>query len=490
MYHRTMDGYGVVCGLKLTCDCDCKGNILVHDGFAIDDCGNDLVVCETKRLDVIDILRSKGLPVFDPPEDDCEPKKRRSRCEIKQCFYVTICYEETESQYETPFQSSCTSGPKQCLPTRTHEGVRFDITHELPPESSYLKDLEERLKCCFEIYCEGPIGTIIHRHISSLKQIVDGDSQYEGQDACNLFCTLRAYFLNHLKVNCDQFNCGLVDEVLCLTCPGEHRQEPREEYRAEMAEAFRKLLTLMQRYQFDCAFGDLVFSCQQPCEASCLVLGTVEVLDGKLVRVCNTPRKYLWAPANLLPVLLYTILTGEFGADEKDHCCRDYSKFLPEQFLDQFELDRCGQLRAAQSAIHAVEAVRESLHRSFDFTDTSLFSSSVLRHATIKSAKENLGVSVSRKPASDLESLSPLQALEASMLFRRGGSAVTYMHSDEKVDRVLPDYLAQLSPDLKVGEALDQLLHKDTQIKVLTARIDELSARLDSLDASRKVQKK
>jgi len=44
LYHRTMHGHGIVCGLKLTCDCDCKGNILIHDGFAIDDCGNDLVV--------------------------------------------------------------------------------------------------------------------------------------------------------------------------------------------------------------------------------------------------------------------------------------------------------------------------------------------------------------------------------------------------------------------------------------------------------------
>src|ERR1043165_2563322 len=61
LYHRTMDGYGIVCGLKLACDCECKGNILIHDGFAIDDCGNDLILCETARFDVIGALKEKGL---------------------------------------------------------------------------------------------------------------------------------------------------------------------------------------------------------------------------------------------------------------------------------------------------------------------------------------------------------------------------------------------------------------------------------------------
>lgn len=292
LYHRTMNGHGVVCGLKLTCDCDCMGHILIHDGYAIDDCGNDLVVCETTRFDVIAALKSKGLLAYDPPEDDCGPRRRRSHCDIRQCYYITICYSESESEYETPFQSSCTSGPKQCMPTRTHEGVRFDITEHLPPQHSYLADLERRIKECFEINCHNPIGNLLHRHAADLLQILGQGTGAEelGRHPCELFCELRAYFLNYLKMHPPQFQCNLFEEVSCLCCPDCDEdwnwRKPREweqNCREQLLEAFRKLLYYMQSYQYDCVFGDLVFSCQQPCEAHCLVLGTVEVLNGKLV---------------------------------------------------------------------------------------------------------------------------------------------------------------------------------------------------------------
>src|SRR5215469_15284098 len=45
LYHRTLDGFGVVCGMRMTCDCHCHGHITIGDGFAIDCCGNDLVIC-------------------------------------------------------------------------------------------------------------------------------------------------------------------------------------------------------------------------------------------------------------------------------------------------------------------------------------------------------------------------------------------------------------------------------------------------------------
>jgi hypothetical protein len=489
LYHRTMDGYGIVCGLKLTCDCDCQGNILIHDGFAIDDCGNDLVVCETTRFPVIDTLKSKGLLVYDEPEDECKPERRESRCPIKQCFYITICYSETESDYETPFQSSCTSGPKQCMPTRIHEGVHFDVTHTLPHRHSYLDDLEERLRYCFEIYCDGPIGKIMSEEIEILTAIVSG-KEYDWQRACHVFCTLRAYFLNHLKVKCDQFNCSLENEVLCLTCPEVNRNDPKET--KELQTVFRKLITLMAQHQFDCAFGDLVFNCQQPCEAHCLVLGTVEVLDGKLIRVCNTPRQYLWAPANLIPVLLYTVLTGRFAGRERDHCCPDYPKFMVEQFLDQFYVDKCGQRHAAQASVQAVRAVQEALHRAFDFTNTSLFSSSILRNPeAVEKAEKRLNVHISTGKPEDLGTLNPLQALQASMLLPLGGYAVAYGKSEKEIERVLPDYSALFSPDSEVTTELRTALSQADQITGLNARIEELTARLAALeDQTKKGPKK
>lgn len=489
LYHRTMDGYGIVCGLKLTCDCDCKGHIWIHDGFAIDDCGNDLVVCEATRFDVIGALKAKGLLFTDPPEEECEGHERRKRCEVKQCFYVTICYEETESNFETPFQSTCTSGPKQCLPTRVHEGVRFDVTDKLPPRQHYLDELEEKFRCCFELFCDGPISGIMrekHRILRSV--IIEGKvNRDDWHEACQVFCQLRAYFLNHLRIKCDQFNCDIEKEVLCLRCPEWGPNDPKI---AELQEVFRKLVTLMAQYQFDCALGELVFNCQQPCEAHCLVLGTVEVLDGKLIRVCNAPRRYLWAPANLIPVLFYTVYNDMFGGRKDRHCCPDFDKFMPEQFLQLFELDSCALSKTALAGVEAMRAVQEALHRCFDFTDTALFASSVLRDVD-REKIEGLGVTpLPRRPVSDLQSFNPLQALYAAMPLRTGGYAVQY-EKNTKVERVLPEFFDLVSPDKQISKVLETALaHKSAQVDTLNARIEELSARLAALEDQGKKGKK
>lgn len=545
LYHRTMDGYGIVCGLKLTCDCDCKGHILVHDGFAIDDCGNDLVVCETTRFDVIHALRCKGLLVTEPPEDDCEPRRHRSRCDIKQCFYITICYDETESEYETPFQSSCTSGPKQCMPTRTHEGVRFDITDKLPHKHSYLDDLERRINECFEVNCDSPVGVIMERHLAQLQSIMDAkwadelgqrpEPPREWLEPCELFCTLKAYFLNHLKTKPDQFNCNLFDEVSCLTCPREYdddyeerRERPDEErqksrkearrdrsekelaekdwllrYREELRESFGKLIFCMQRYQYDCVLGHLIFSCQQPCEAHCLVLGTVEVLNGKLVRVCNTPRSYLWAPANLLQVLIYDIMTrrltcGE-GCEDKDRdrdrkvcCCPDYRNFDAAVFLKELELSACGRKYAAQTAIKSVRAFADGVHNACDFTDSMAFSPAIFESLLEKMSKEGrekdaevLGIraSVSEVSTRDLSSSTPWQAFQSSALVRRGDAVVGYK-SPEGI-RVLPDFLAELSPNRLVGQEIEKKLElAQAQAEQAAQQVIELRAEVEALKKS------
>ena len=76
--NRALHGHGVVCGLKLSCDPHCDGHIILHDGYAIDDCGNDIVVCEKQRYDVIGALRAKRLIWQDRGCDPCEPETTES----------------------------------------------------------------------------------------------------------------------------------------------------------------------------------------------------------------------------------------------------------------------------------------------------------------------------------------------------------------------------------------------------------------------------
>lgn len=99
LHNRMLHGWGVACGLTVTCD-PCDGRrVTVGAGYAIDKCGNDIVVCEDETFLVIEEIqkyrrRQARLP-------DCDPYGRtRSRdgCdEREECWYVTLTYREAES---------------------------------------------------------------------------------------------------------------------------------------------------------------------------------------------------------------------------------------------------------------------------------------------------------------------------------------------------------------------------------------------------------
>jgi len=56
LHNRYLHGWGVVCGLEVVCD-DCEGSVTIRSGYAIDPCGEDIVVAKPTRFDVIAAIR-------------------------------------------------------------------------------------------------------------------------------------------------------------------------------------------------------------------------------------------------------------------------------------------------------------------------------------------------------------------------------------------------------------------------------------------------
>src|SRR5437870_5249242 len=56
LHNRYLHGAGVVCGLEVTCH-ECKGQVTIHTGYAIDPCGNDIIVCKDVAFDVCAKIR-------------------------------------------------------------------------------------------------------------------------------------------------------------------------------------------------------------------------------------------------------------------------------------------------------------------------------------------------------------------------------------------------------------------------------------------------
>ena len=71
LHNRYLHGWGVVCGLEVLCH-DCEGSVTIRPGYAIDPCGEDIVVADAVRYDVIEAIRDCAR-VTRKGTGDCDP---------------------------------------------------------------------------------------------------------------------------------------------------------------------------------------------------------------------------------------------------------------------------------------------------------------------------------------------------------------------------------------------------------------------------------
>ncbi len=412
LYHRSLHGDGVVCGLRLTCDPDCEGSIRVGEGYAIDDCGHDLVVCEPARFDVLTALKKKGWLVPKPPPDPCDPKGEEPECEIRQCFHVVACYREEPDDFEAPQAAGCRPDLSGCEPTRIRETVCFDLLDELPADAGPLGDLEARIKACFKLFSQGAFAAALEKELELLTAIAGGGAEPgKHQVYFDLFCKLRGLFLLYLDKHPDRYNCRLESEVRQAAFPkapyrgdkpdkdaaGTPAGVPAKDYARQVADAFCHLLGLAWRYAVSCALGELVPPCREPAKASCVVLGTVEVVNGCLVRVCNCPRDYVWSFAHLFEVLLATLGASlSCKSQEGETCCREHP-FDCKALLALLAQDRRWAEKAATAPFTAFANLGDSMRYGFDLTRTDAFSPGIFLNRSVREvqvAAEQLGLQV------------------------------------------------------------------------------------------------
>src|SRR5262245_46838378 len=119
LHNRYLHGWGVVCGLEVICD-DCDGYVTIRPGYAIDPCGEDIVVAQDTQFNVIaairaccDAQRAKVGPC-DPWQPPPDPGCR----EAETHWCIALKYKEVETSYVrtlpvTPPPQSCGCGKCQ-----------------------------------------------------------------------------------------------------------------------------------------------------------------------------------------------------------------------------------------------------------------------------------------------------------------------------------------------------------------------------------------
>lgn len=117
LHNRYLHGWGVVCGLEVVCH-DCEGWVTVKPGYALDPCGEDIVVCTEQRFHLLEAINRCRNAHRKPRHADCDPfvPGTEPHCrEVEETWCVTIAYDEVEARPMATLRTN-TAEPCGCLP--------------------------------------------------------------------------------------------------------------------------------------------------------------------------------------------------------------------------------------------------------------------------------------------------------------------------------------------------------------------------------------
>jgi len=151
LHNRYLFGAGVVCGLWVSCD-PCGGaTATVQPGYALDCCGNDLVLACPAPLDVNAMIRDlraaqAGKDCGGPCAGQGSQSAERRSMAVTRHYRLYARYGEQDTDPVAPYATGELCGQVACEPTRTREGISFVL--KCPTDTPPPDDLWCRLQAC------------------------------------------------------------------------------------------------------------------------------------------------------------------------------------------------------------------------------------------------------------------------------------------------------------------------------------------------------
>jgi hypothetical protein len=141
--NRYLFGSGVVCGLEVVVPADppVPGAISVNRGYALDCCGNDIVLSCPYPIDVNKLIRDEGLECGDPcNQAESEDSGQRD-------YLLCVRYAEVATE---PVNAYSPGSTPSCGNTRFSESCTFELCCAPPCEPQRECTFLERLKCLLD----------------------------------------------------------------------------------------------------------------------------------------------------------------------------------------------------------------------------------------------------------------------------------------------------------------------------------------------------
>jgi hypothetical protein len=310
MHNRLLHGYGTVCGLEVTCH-ECDGWVRIHPGYALDPCGEDLVVCDPHDFDLMaairacrDSLRRKW--------SDCQPARLGSDCKgAEEHWCIAIRYEERETRPVTPLKrprGSCcgkcaTTGPcrcgtsahecrdeprrrdhVECEPTRVAESFRVEVckSDDRCTDSAKLMagTMPDRIaKCVADFVARLRAG------ISESGRDVGGAAT--AHDVWRIVCEwrnaiYRLYLENPLGVRCTA-----IADIAAIPIREPYSGESADSYISDATPSFLRIYEYLFLYFLDCICMSFLPACPTDPADERVLLACVTLRGDRIEHICN-----------------------------------------------------------------------------------------------------------------------------------------------------------------------------------------------------------
>lgn len=373
LHNRFLHGWGVVCGLQVVCS-ECDGWVTVKTGYAIDPCGNDVIVCQETPFNVLKAIQACCTPA---KQTNCSPLRYTPppTCQdVIQTWCITIEYQEQESRLVTPLQppsktcscgcggtskggcgcgcggsgasngngsskSTCCSSTQTavaatvpagaCEPTRIIEGFKLGLICEPQPTTTTTKRLPAPAPGTFGYQFELCFQTLQSLLLQKPTFVVGQTTPLQAyQAACNYLTAVRnalsASYLTH---------CQIESKIDVVSIPSPPLQDPNGTYLSGLQATVDMIALLIRATALDCMCSSLLPPCPpDPCDDR-LILACVTVQNGKIINICHFggrkqvvtfPSLYYW-----LSIFRFDVLLADLIKLLEVICCGEEGGRLP-----------------------------------------------------------------------------------------------------------------------------------------------------------------
>jgi hypothetical protein len=390
LHNRYLVGTGVVCGLQVVCS-NCDGWVTVRAGYAIDACGDDIIVCQDQPFDVISAINACCKPV---KQNNCTPPRPAPPATCKdaeQKWCITIQYKEQPTRSVAPLKpttstcscgcggasskggcgcggshgtststaSSCccssattaTASPAStaCEPSRILETFQLGVCQSQDDTLSVytakpVSGMAAQIKACLQ-----PLEKLVLQAPNLAVPGMTNQAAYSA--ACNFLAQVKKYLATASITHCD-ISAGVNGTQIIANTSN-----------AALQAQVDGIVQQLSAIAMECICLAAMPSCPpSPCD-DCLVLACVTVRDGKVIDICHFDggRKQIIS----FPSLLYWLsaLGVELGstitAKLEELCCAN--------------LRQVGDKASYASAFYAAKRPVEDISSS-DFGSAALFS--------------------------------------------------------------------------------------------------------------------